>query len=204
MSSPQWSLRLGRGLLLEYASVVWMTVESIVAVVAGVVAGSLALVTFGGDSIIELISAAAVAYYLRKLRKGSVEERILHRTERITSVLLFALIPVVGLGAVYSFFSGIRAESSILGTIIAMGAVLIMPVLWVGKLRIGRETGCLPLSTDAVESATCFLMSIILLAGLVTISFFGLWWVDYLATGLILVFVVREAVESIREGKRVE
>ncbi len=201
MSSPQWSLRLGRGLLLEYASVAWMAVESIVAVAAGVVAGSLALVTFGGDSTIELISAAAVAYYLRKLRKGSVEERILHRTERITSALLLALIPVIGLGAVYSFLSGIRAESSILGMIIAISAVLIMPVLWVGKLRIGRETSCLPLSTDAVESATCLFMSIILLAGLVTISFFGLWWVDYLATGLILVFVVREAVESIREGK---
>lgn len=181
-----------------------MAVESVVAVVAGVVAGSFALVTFGGDSVIELISAAAVAYYLRKLRKGSGEERILHRTERITSALLFALIPVIGLGSGYSFLSGIRAESSILGIIIAISAVLIMPVLWIGKLRIGRETSCLPLSNDAVESATCLFMSIILLAGLVTISFFGLWWVDYLATALILVFVAREAVESIREKKHLE
>lgn len=199
LSPQQWSVRLGHGLLLEYASVAWMAVESIVSVGAGVVAGSFALVAFGGDSVIELISAAAVAFFLRKLRKGSVETRFLHRTERVTSALLFVLIPVIGLGAVYSFLSGIRAESSILGIIIAIGAVLIMPVLWIGKLRIGHETSCLPLTTDAVESATCFFMSIILLAGLVTISFLGLWWVDYLATALILVFVSREAVESIRE-----
>ncbi len=178
-----------------------MTVESIVSLVAAILAGSFALAAFGGDSIIELISAAAVASYLKRFGKGKVDDRVLHRTEKITSLLLFSLIPVIGLGAIYSFLTGVRAESTILGIAIAVGAVIVMPQLWIGKLRIGRETHCLPLSIDAVESATCFFMSLVLLAGLLAISFLGLWWVDYLATGIILVFVAREALESVIDDK---
>lgn len=179
-----------------------MTVESIVSLVAATLAGSFALAAFGGDSIIELISATAVAGYLRRFGSGKRDDRLLHRTERITSLLLFSLIPIISLGAIVSFFTGIRAEASVLGIIIAVGAVLIMPMLWIGKLRIGRKTHCLPLTTDAAESATCLFMSLVLLAGLLTISFLGFWWVDYLATGVILVFVAREAVESLEKKER--
>jgi divalent metal cation (Fe/Co/Zn/Cd) transporter len=174
-----------------------MAIESIVSLTAAVFAGSFALAAFGGDSIVELISAAAVAGYLRRFGRGKGDDKILQRTEKITSLLLFSLIPIISLGALVSFFTGMRAEASILGIIIAVGAVLIMPVLWIGKLRIGRKTHCLPLTTDAAESATCLFMSLVLLAGLLTISFLGYWWVDYLTTGAILVFVAREAVESL-------
>lgn len=79
-----------------------------------------------------------------------------------------------------------------------------MPYLWLEKRRIGKETRCLPLSADAAESATCFLMSAALLGSLLAEFFLGLWWIDYVATALILTFVAKEAVEAVaraREGR---
>ncbi len=192
--------RLHRGLVLEYFSIGWMTVESAVSILAGITAGSFALVSFGGDSFIELVSAFAVAVYLKRQQSGKADARVLHRAERVTTVLLFALIPIIGVGAAFSYFSGARAESSFIGIVVAIGAVLVMPVLWLEKRKIGRETMCVPLCIDAVESATCFFMSIALLGGLLAISFFGFAWVDYLATGIILVFVAREAFHASRES----
>lgn len=116
-----------------------------------------------------------------------------------TTILLFALIPTIGLGAAFSYTSGLRPEGSLLGVAVALGALVIMPYLWLEKRRIGRETRCLPLSIDAVESATCFFMSLALLTGLLAESFFGLWWADYLAAGVILALVAREGIESYRE-----
>src|SRR5712692_1644772 len=190
---------LRTGLRLEYVSLGWMTVEGLASVWAGFASGSLSLVVFGGDSFIELASAYAVANYLRKRVGGESDSRVLHRTERITQVLLLALIPSIVVGALYSYLAGVRAETSTLGIGVAILAVLIMPALWLGKRRIGRQTDCLPLSIDAVESATCFLMSIALLGGLLAISILGLWWMDYLATGIILAFVGKEVGETFRK-----
>ena len=74
-----------------------------------------------------------------------------------------------------------------------------MPYLWLEKKGIGRETRSLPLSMDAVESVTCFFMYVALLGGLLAEYFLGLWWADYLATAMIMIFVAREAIESYRE-----
>ncbi len=189
-------LLLSRGLLLEYASVSWMAVESAVSLSAGILAGSLALVAFGGGSLIELVSAVSVAVYLRRELGGKSDPSSLERTERITGLLLFLLIPTIGIGSVYSILVGARAESSLLGIAVALGAVMIMPVLWIGKSGVGKSAGCKPLLNDAVESATCFFMSVALLAGLLAVSLFRLWWVDYVVTAIILVFVRREALEA--------
>ncbi len=199
LTPPQVRAMLHRGLLLEYVSTAWMTVESIVSVFAGLLAGSMALVAFGGDSFIELVSALVVAAYLRKERAGTANSQVLERTERFTGILLVLLIPVIGLGTVYAVLTGARAESSTPGILVAVAAVILMPILWLQKSKIGDLTGCKPLSNDAVESATCFFMSITLLGGLLTVSLFGLWWVDYLATVVILAFVGKEAAEAFSE-----
>src|SRR5207247_10341318 len=92
-----------------------------------------------------------------------------------------------------SYLTGLRPEASPLGIAIALGAVLIMPYLWLEKRKIGRETRSSILSMDAVESLTCIFMSISLLRGLLVEYFLRLWWVDYLGIGIILAFVAREA-----------
>jgi divalent metal cation (Fe/Co/Zn/Cd) transporter len=191
-------MRLRTGVRVEYVGSAWMIIEAAGSIVFGLVAGSLALLAFGGDSMIELISGLAVILHLRKDlgNDGTIGSK---RTGQITSGLLFALIPIIGGGAVYAFIAGIRPEGSPVGIAVAVGAVIIMPYLWWQKSEIGRVTRFLPLTIDAIESITCFMMSLALLVGLVVEYFTGLWWVDYLATGVILAFVVREALESYEE-----
>jgi len=178
-----------------------MLVEAAGTIGTGLLAGSLALLAFGGDSIVELISGAVVVKHLRAGSPSEVENR---RTELLTACLLVGLIPVIAVGAVVSYISGFRAEDSPIGIAIAAGAVIIMLYLWYEKKTIGRDTSCLPLSIDAVESFTCLFMAVALLGGLLAQFLFGLWWADYVATALILFFVARGARESfqeIRKGK---
>ena len=193
---------LRKGLRVEYVSLAWMMVECVVAIYSGLAAWSLALVAFGGDSFIELLSSIVVIQHLKASLAGKAslgEHADNKRAEWATALLLVSLIPVIGLAALYSFLNSIRPESSLLGIGVAIAAVTIMPVLWFEKSRIGITSRCLPLKTDAAESATCFWMSIALLSGLLINYAFKVPWVDYLATFVILAFVGKEAVESLRE-----
>ncbi len=193
-------VRIGNGIRIEYLSSAWMTVEVLGSIGVGLIAGSFALLAFGGDSLIELISGLAVLGGLRRdSSRGSGLRTDSNRTEQFTSLLLFALIPVIGLGAIYSYTTGLKPEGSPLGIAVAVGAVIVMPYLYVQKKRIGRETRSLALSMDAIESVTCLFMATALLSGLLAEYFLGLWWADYLATGVILAFVAKEAVESYHE-----
>src|SRR5712692_9883557 len=194
-------IKIGNGIRVEYLSSAWMTIEVLGSIGVGLIAGSFALLAFGGDSLIELISGLTVLARLRRdsSRTGDLIDS--KRTEQFTSFLLFALIPVIGLGAAYSYLTGVKPEGSPLGIAIAVGAVIVMPYLYIQKKRIGRETRSLALSMDAIESVTCLFMATALLGGLLAEYFLGLWWADYLATGIILAFVAREAVESFHELK---
>jgi divalent metal cation (Fe/Co/Zn/Cd) transporter len=192
--------RIGTGIRVEYLSSAWMLIEVFGSIGFGLVAGSFALLAFGGDSLIELISGIAVLTGLRtdsSLSSAGVGHG--RRMEQFTSLLLFALLPVIGLGAAYSYFTGVKPEGSPLGIVIAVGAVIVMPYLYVQKKRIGRETRTLSLSIDAIESVTCLFMALALLGGLLAEYFLRLWWADYLATTVILAFVAREALESYHE-----
>ena len=111
--SEQPSELVRRGLMIEYLSLAWMAVETLVALSAGFWASSLALLAFGGDSIIELISSWTVLMYLRRRKTTQpVDEQ---KTEWITTLLLFLLVPTIALGLIYSYLTGVRAESSVLG-----------------------------------------------------------------------------------------
>jgi divalent metal cation (Fe/Co/Zn/Cd) transporter len=180
-----------------------MSIEVIASVIAGLIIGkSFALLAFGGDSVIELISAYTVWSYLRKLVMGiSAAEAESKRTEKLATSLLILLIPVIAGGAIYSFYLEIKPEASPLGIAVGIGAVIIMPILWIKKKRIGSDGSILPLTIDAIESATCFFMSIALLGGLLVNYFVHIAWADYIATAIILGFVALEIKESIEEIK---
>ncbi|HEV2119960.1 MAG TPA: cation transporter, partial [Candidatus Bathyarchaeia archaeon] len=106
----------------------------------GLIAGSFALLAFGGDSLIELISGIAVLMGLRRESSGSSSGVHSKKTEQFTSALLFALISTIGLGAAFSYSTGLKPEASLLGIAIAVGAVIVMPYLYVQKKKIGKET----------------------------------------------------------------
>src|SRR5438105_6427478 len=109
-------VRIGSGIRIEYFSSAWMTIEVLGSIGVGLIAGSFALLAFGGDSLIELISGLAVLTGLRRDSSRSRGPRTdNNRTEQFTSALLFALIPVIGLGGVYSYLSGLKPEGSPLG-----------------------------------------------------------------------------------------
>ncbi len=186
-----------KGILLEYITLTWLSIEIIGSLWAGLAAGSIALLAFGGDSLVEFISGSVVLYHLRKDYKN-LDAKTEH-AEKIASMLLFLLIPIIGIGTVYSYLIGLRPEHSLLGIVIAVGAVIIMPYLWLEKRRIGTDAKCLPLSIDATESAVCFFMSVALLVGLLAEYFLGLWQADYIATGVILIFIAKEAIEHKHE-----
>ncbi len=189
--------RIHQGVMLEYYSLGWMSIEVIGSIGIGLLSSSFALIAFGSDSLVEIASAFAVMLHLRGDASGSNDFG--EGTERLTKFLLVALLPIIGGGALYSYFTGVEPESSLLGIAVSLGAAIIMPVLWIQKRRIGRETNCAPLSVDAVQSATCFLMSLALLGGLLINYLFGIHWVDYAATAVILAFVSKEAVEAFNE-----
>ena len=100
-------MRIRTGIMVEYFSSAWMIVEASGSIVFGLLAGSIALLAFGGDSLIELISGLTVLAYLRRDMSGS-EMHDRKRTGQVTSALLFSLIPVIGLGAVYSYLTGLN------------------------------------------------------------------------------------------------
>ncbi len=187
-----------RGIRLEYFSSSWMLVEVAGSAVAGLLAGTLALFAFGADSFMEFVSGIVVLRYLTSDSSGSdIRTR---NTARLTSFLILSLVPIIALSSLFSYLYGIRAEGSILGISIAAGAVVVMPFLYLGKIKIGRETRSLPLSTDSLASATCLLMSLVLLAGLLVVYVTGFWWIDYVATALILAFIGKEGIESLKEA----
>jgi divalent metal cation (Fe/Co/Zn/Cd) transporter len=195
---------LRRGLRVEYASLAWMTVECVVAVYSGIAAWSLALLAFGGDSVIELLSSFAVVQHLRT-SVGCQESLNGHEetdgTQWATALLLVSLIPIIGVASVYSFIVGIRPAPSLLGIGVATAAVIIMPTLWFEKKHIGVASQCCSLTIDSVESATCFWMSAALVSGLLLNYVWKIPWIDYLATFVILVFVTKEAFEAINEAR---
>lgn len=171
-----------------------MAVEVAVALAAGFAAFNFALLAFGSDSIIELLSGTVVLLHLR--RDGSGQDDMGQKTSHFSRLLLFMLIPVIAGGTVLSYYSGIKPESSIPGVVVALLAVIIMPYFWLEKRRIGSSTNCTPLKIDAVESATCFAMSIVLLVGLALQMLFNIYWIVYVATAVLLAFIAREALES--------
>ena len=192
--------RIHRGLVIEYISIGWMIVEVAGAIAAGILARSFALTSFGADSIVELASAFVVLRHLRLDDSGSSAQG--EKEALFTSLLLAILVPVIGISSTYAFFvMNLRPESSIVGLGVALGAVIVMPILWTQKKKIGAETGCLPLAIDAMESATCFSMSLALLAGLALEFIFHVGWFDYAATLVILAFVAYEAKESLEEAR---
>jgi divalent metal cation (Fe/Co/Zn/Cd) transporter len=194
------SAAVRKGIFLEYISLGWMFIEVIFSIIAGLIVGrSFALLAFGGDSLVELLSASVVLSYLLKLRHCIIRETESERIEKIAATLLIALIPVISLGAVYSYFSGKSPEASSLGIGVSLGAVVIMPILWKQKKNLGSQAHLVPVSIDAAESATCFFMSVAVLVSLLLNFFLHIAWVDYVATAVILGFVTLEIHESIEQ-----
>ena len=173
----------------------WMTVEAIFALGAAWRAHSPALLAFGGDSAIELLSAVVV--YWRFRSKGS-DERTEKLAARITGSLLFALAAYVALVAALALLGHSEVRPSFLGIVVLIVAAVVMPLLAQEKRRLSALTASAALRADAAESALCGYLSIIALAGLVANAFWGITWADPVAALCLIPLVVREGWQALK------
>ena len=188
------------GIRLEVATVVWMALEAILAIGAGVAAHSVLLITFGLDSVIELVSGLTLLWRLSVEWRGLDPQRV-QRTEaratRISAVLLVLLSAwVFGVGLA-GVLTRTEPDSSALGVGVAAAAVLVMPILAWQKQRANCRIGSPSLSADIAETLTCAYMAAATLVGVALNLSLGWWWAEYVAVLVLLAFVTHEALETI-------
>ena len=169
----------------------WMTVEAAVAVTAGIVASSVALVGFGLDSVIEFCAAVIVVWQLR----GGGEERET-RAVKLIGVTFFALAAYLAIEGIRDLATQARPEQSIPGVAVTAAALVVMPLLALGKHRTGRALGNRTLIADAAESAFCAFTSGAVLLGVGLNAGLGWWWADPAAALVIAALAVKEGLEA--------
>jgi len=196
MNLPR-SLTVRAARLLLVATIAYNAAEGVIAVVAGLAAGSLALLAFGADSYLEVAAASAVLW-----RLSMADEERGERAERWALRFIGWTFLALGAAVVYQAGSALLnrdgAEESLLGIGLAVASVTLMPGLALGKLWTAAR-GKLPvLAAEAKETLACSYLSITLLAGLVANALAGWWWIDP-ATALLLVpWLLREGLEGVR------
>ena len=192
-----------RALVLEAATLAWMVVEAAVAIGAGVAARSVALTTFGLDSLIELASAGVLVWRLRVEFGSGDGERVAIAERRATRLagggLLLLCVYVLATSAL-SLLSNTHAGGSIVGIAVSGAAVLVMPLLGMSKRRLAAGLNSAALRADAAETIACAYLAATTLVGLVLNVVFGWWWADTVAGLLLIVWLVREAREAFEDG----
>jgi len=193
-----------RGLLLEWFTVAWNMIEGVVAIGAGVVTGSVSLVAFGADSFIEVISAVALLWRLRKAgphasaeERGAAERKALY----LVAVTFFLLAAYITYEAVGALLSREGPENSTVGLVLSVVSLLVMPTLAYGKQRTGREMGSEALQADAMETWVCSYLSLALLVGVGLNAAFGWWWADPVGALLMLPVILWQGWETFEEAR---
>ena len=182
-------IRLIVGLTIGYN-----LIEAVIAIAAGSLASSAALIGFGLDSTIEVLSAAAVAWQFTRRDP----ERWEKPTLRVIAVAFFALAIYVTLTSVTALVTAERPEHSTAGIILTAISVAVMPFLSFAERRAGRELGSATAVADSHQTLICTYLSAAVLIGLVANSLFGWWWADAVAGLVIAAFAVREGIEAWR------
>jgi cation diffusion facilitator family transporter len=188
---------LKRGLLLEGVIVAFNILEGIVAVSAGLLANSVALIGFGIDSFVEVTSAVVVFFRLRHEILGNSHpqqiEKLEHRTSKIAGALLVALAIYILVGAGRRLLGyGEPAHESLIGIIMTAISLVVMPLLGWAKLRTARGLSSASLRADSFQTLTCAWLSLTLLIGLLLNAAFGWAWADPLAAIIIVPLILRE------------
>jgi divalent metal cation (Fe/Co/Zn/Cd) transporter len=174
--------------LLVAATISYNVIEAVVALVAGTVASSVALIGFGLDSVIEVSSAVAVAWQFA----GADPERRERRALRVIACSFFALAAYVSVEAVRALLGGGEADRSVVGIVLVAVSVVVMPFLSLAQRRAGRELGSASAVADSKQTLLCTYLSAAVLAGLVLNAALGWWWADPVAALLLAALAVKE------------
>ena len=178
---------------IQTVTILWMTVEVAVSLSAAWTAHSPALLAFGGDSAIELLSAVVVLWRFR----APAQERSEKHVARIAAALLFILAAYVAVISAMTLLGHREAKTTYLGIAILIGAAVIMPWLAKEKRRLSAITGSAALRADAAQSGLCAYLSVIALVGLGINAIWHIWWADPIAALVIVPLILWEGWEAI-------
>jgi divalent metal cation (Fe/Co/Zn/Cd) transporter len=187
-----------RGRRLEYFTIGWNTLEGLVALTAGGVAGSISLVGFGVDSFIEVISGSALLWRMSWDADERRRERVERTALQIVGVCFLALATYVTYEAVRDLIRHEAAAHSVPGIVLACVSLVVMPMLSRAKRRVGNVLRSAAMHADAKQTEFCTYLSGILLGGLVLNSVWGLWWADPVAALVMVPIIVKEGFEALR------
>jgi len=191
IASPDAIRRIQR---VQTVTIAWMSVEAAVSLFSAWRERSPALLAFGGDSAIELFSAAVVLWSFRTTAHENAESR----AARVAGSLLFALAAFVAVTSVASLLGYSDPKPTLLGIVILVAAAAVMPWLAKEKRLLSGATGSAALRADAVQSALCAYLSLIALAGLAINAIWHVKWADPIAALAILPLIVWEGREAMR------
>ncbi|MFP5351804.1 MAG: cation diffusion facilitator family transporter [Actinomycetota bacterium] len=190
--APASGTDLRKALRLEYFTIAWNVTEAVVAIGAGIAAGSIALIGFGFDSSIEGFAASVVIWQLRGVHDEDRERRAL----RLIAITFFVLAAYVVFESLRDLVTNAEPESSVIGIGVAVTSIIVMPTLGLAKKRLAQKMGSAVLRADAAETFLCSWLSVILLVGLVLNATVGWWWADPVAALGIAWLALREGREA--------
>lgn len=190
-----------RGRRLEYFTIAWNSAEAVAALVAGYLAGSIALVGFGLDSVIEISSGAVLLWRLRAEADAERRERAERGAQRLVGICFCALAIYVAFDAIKGLVLREAPQESLFGIGVAIASLIAMPLLARAKRQVARQLNSGAMRADSRQTDFCAYLSAILLAGLLLNAFLGWWWADPVAAVVMVPLIVREGVEGLR-GQR--
>ncbi len=192
---------LRKALYLEYFTVGYNVAEGAASILAGYLAGSIALIGFGFDSAVESVSGCILIWRLKKKAISREEaERTEKKATRLIGISFFILGAYVLWESLKKLYLHEHPEPTLAGIIIAALSLIIMPLLSRSKYKTAEKIESRALKADSMQTFTCALLSIALLAGLGLNYLFGIWWADPVSALLIVVFILWEGFEGLHEG----
>lgn len=196
-----------RALRLEYFTVAWNVIEAVVAITAGVIVGSVVLIGFGADSGIEVISAVALLWRLRRAGADADADTEAHAERRAlyaVAATFFLLAAYITFESTSALIAGDEPDSSTVGLVLSLVSLAVMPALAFWKARTGREIGSRALQADAVETWVCSYLSLALLIGIGAHAAFGWAWADPVGALLMLPVILWQGWETAEEAREGE
>jgi divalent metal cation (Fe/Co/Zn/Cd) transporter len=191
-----------RGIHLSYVTIVYNAFEALGSLIPGIITGSISLIGFGADSLIEVTSACAAQWRLRADFDVARRTRVERISRRIIGWSFVALALYIVADSARSLLTRDEPSKSVFGLVVLLLSVIIMPILARAKHRVANEVGSGALSADATQTSICAWLSLIALVGVAINALFGWWWADPLAALAMTPIILIEGFEGIRAASR--
>jgi divalent metal cation (Fe/Co/Zn/Cd) transporter len=187
-----------RGKRLEYFTIAWNSLEGLIALVAGVLAGSISLVGFGIDSFIEVTSGTTLLWRMAVDSEETTRERNERLSLRIVGACFLALSAYITYESSSDLMNRKAPEHSIPGIILACVSLVVMPILSRAKKDVGKKLGSAAINADAKQTDFCVYLSAVLLIGLLLNAVLGWWWADPAAALIMVPLIAKEGVDGVK------